>query len=473
MKPLKLKYRYRLLIYLLMLLALTALFFVLYLSRQSRSYSISALQGELKNAVSVVLDSLSEGKNPEGIVLGHNIEFTVADTAGYVLYDSRQREISVPDNIFGFSEIVSARNSGEGSALRGSAAEPDTEYLFYAQKTDKSYIRAYSKFEVSRPAQIEKDNTYFIFIAALLIALIALFIFILNRLNRPLKTYSKLVTAIKEDGSKLSEIDFEDDELGDVGREIADTFSQLERAKKYKQQLSHNIAHELKTPVTGIRAYLETIMESEDMSAEQMRKFVSKAYSQTLRLTDLIGEVSTLNKLDETSEMAKGNEGFYKLEDVNIKKCLDAILDEIGYKLEAKNIKFDMRISSRLRIRGSYDLIYSLFKNLIDNSIEHGGKGIDIILDAGIDQIAGEGNYKINFTFTDTGKGVPDEALTRIFERFYRVDEGRTRKTGGSGLGLSIVKNAVAFHKGTITASHREGGGIVFKFSLYSLDSQE
>ena len=191
-------------------------------------------------------------------------------------------------------------------------------------------------------------------------------------------------------------------------------------------------------------------------------QFIQKAYSQTLRLSNLIAEVSTLNKLDEGGET-------YKIEEVNISKCLQEVCEEIGYKLEANNIRFHPLISNELKLNGCYSLIYSLFKNLIDNSIEHGGNGIEISLSAGMEQISGEGGYKINFTYTDTGKGVPAEDLNRIFERFYRVEEGRTRKTGGSGLGLAIVKNSVLFHKGTICAECRPGGGIIFKFSLYSL----
>ncbi len=471
MKKLKLKYRYRLVVYLLMLLVLLALFFVLYASRQSRGYSISTLQGELKNTIAQVLDSLSEKKSPQSITLPDGFGFTLADTLGNVLYDSRQTEISIPDNISQFSEVATALTGADGSALRSAVGDPDTEYLYYARRSSGLIVRSYSKFKMARPAQIEKDNTYFILIAILLSALIISFIYILRKLYKPLTTYSQLVSAIKEDGSRLSSIDFENDELGDVGREIADTFNQLEVAKKYRQQVSHNIAHELKTPITGVRAYLETIMNSEDMSKEQMRKFVSKAYSQTLRLSDLVSEVSTLNKLDEASE-SKESESIYKIGPVNLHECLDSILEELGPKLESHNISFESRISSRLKINGSYDLIYSLFKNLIDNSIEHGGDGIEITLDAGIAQMSGDGGYKINFTYTDTGKGVPPEALQRIFERFYRVEEGRTRKTGGSGLGLAIVKNAVLFHKGTISASSKEGGGIVFKFSLYSLEDK-
>ena len=88
---------------------------------------------------------------------------------------------------------------------------------------------------------------------------------------------------------------------------------------------------------------------------------------------------------------------------------------------------------------------------------------------AGISQASGESGYRINFTYMDNGKGIPDEAIGHLFERFYRVEEGRGRKSGGSGLGLSIVKSCVVFHKGSITVENNPEGGVIFKFNLMSL----
>ena len=181
-----------------------------------------------------------------------------------------------------------------------------------------------------------------------------------------------------------------------------------------------------------------------------------------MRLSSLISDVSTLNKLDEKSDS-------FKNEDVVISQCLKEVLNELGYKIEANNVEFVSLISTNLRLNGCYTLIYSLFKNLIDNSIEHGGKNITITLSAGINQIPGDGGYRIDFTYTDTGKGIPPENLPRIFERFYRIEEGRTRKTGGCGLGLAIVQNAILYHRGEVTVDNRPEGGVIFKFHLYSL----
>ena len=466
MKKVQIKYRYRLLLYFLVLLVFIALGFTVYTLQQSKDYSLSTLQNELIVFNSDVNRSIAEGKTYQQIVPpAKEMLFTILDTAGYVIYDSREKEISIQENQSDEPEFVKAAANGAGNSLRYSPTMED-EYLFYIKKYNGYYLRTAVKFISEKPTQVQKDNKYLILMIVLLAALVAAIIIISGRLTRPLTKFNQFVGALKSQQKDFSNIDFGDDDFGEVGRKIADTFQQLEKTKLYKQEMSHNIAHELKTPVTGIRAYLETVLHSPEMPEEQKMQFINKAYIQTLRLTNLIAEVSTLNKLDEGGET-------YKIEEVNISKCLQEVCEEIGYKIEANNIKFHSLISNELKLNGCYSLIYSLFKNLIDNSIEHGGPGIEISLSAGIEQASGDSGYKINFTYTDTGKGVPAEDLQRIFERFYRVEEGRTRKTGGSGLGLAIVKNSVLFHKGSIGAECRPGGGIIFKFSLYSLDDSK
>ena len=105
--------------------------------------------------------------------------------------------------------------------------------------------------------------------------------------------------------------------------------------------------------------------------------------------------------------------------------------------------------------------MYAIFSNLIENSVRHGGDGVRIRVSAYTE----DANYYY-FSFSDTGKGVGEKHLNRIFERFYCANEGRSRDTGGSGLGLSIVKNAVLFHKGEIIAKNSTDGGLEFLFTL-------
>ncbi len=308
----------------------------------------------------------------------------------------------------------------------------------------------------------EGSPSYQYAILALIVILVVILFYISRKLTKPLKVFNDFFVLVKSNRKDFSGLTFPDNEYGEVGRKIVDTYEQLEKVKQFKQEMTNNIAHELKTPLTGMRAYLETVLEDEEMSGEQMRYFVQRAYNQSLRLTSLVNEVSALNKLDEQSE-------YYKIEDISIAACLKEIEEELSYKMKANNTTFLPKISRELTIRSSHDIIYSLFKNLVDNTLEHAGPNTEIKIMAGINQISGDPNYRISFTYMDNGKGIPDEAIGKLFDRFYRIEEGRGRKSGGSGLGLAIVKSSVLFHKGNISVEHNPGGGVIFKFDLMSL----
>ena len=121
---------------------------------------------------------------------------------------------------------------------------------------------------------------------------------------------------------------------------------------------------------------------------------------------------------------------------------------------------FDNQLPERIVVKGNRSLLYSVFRNLTDNAIAYAGEGRTMTLEA-----KEQGN-KWHFIFRDNGQGVPPEHLARLFERFYRVDKGRSRKMGGTGLGLAIVKNAVLLHGGTIRVSNLPEGGLKFEFTI-------
>jgi signal transduction histidine kinase len=226
-----------------------------------------------------------------------------------------------------------------------------------------------------------------------------------------------------------------------------------EKPRRLKQEMTGNIAHELRTPVTSIRGYLETIMET-PLPDEKRQLFLTKAYRQTIALSELINDMSLITKIE-------GAPQSFTLEDVGICALLEALKSDLEAPLQEKNIRMAWSVGSNVVVRGSRSLLYSIFRNLTDNAIRYAGSGVSVQVN-----MYGEDKDFYYFSYSDTGVGISEQHLNRLFERFYRISEGRTRDTGGSGLGLSIVKNAVAFHKGSIVAKNRASGGMVFLFNL-------
>lgn len=233
---------------------------------------------------------------------------------------------------------------------------------------------------------------------------------------------------------------------------IKDT-TRLEKTRLLKQEMTNNIAHELRTPVTSLRGYLETL-DSQKLDSEKQEQFIHRAYQQTIRLSNLIEDVSLISKIEEAPSQ-------FQLEKVNLSQLVDEVRIDLIEKLRVNDIKLNVWIDYDLTINGNYTLLYSVFRNLIDNTINYAGQHIDI----NIKNYMEDEEY-VYFSFCDTGVGVEEQHLSRLFERFYRVNEGRTRDTGGSGLGLSIVKNAILLHKGEIQVKNRAGGGLEFFFTL-------
>ncbi|MDR3093172.1 MAG: HAMP domain-containing histidine kinase, partial [Bacteroidales bacterium] len=183
--------------------------------------------------------------------------------------------------------------------------------------------------------------------------------------------------------------------------------------------------------------------------------FIESAYNQVLVLSELIQDMSLITKIEEAPQS-------FKLEAVDMKNLLENLKTDLEIPLREKNIQMEWNLPENVIVNGNRNLLYSIFRNLTDNAIRYAGTNVIISI-----KMNNEDKDFYYFSYSDTGTGIPEEQhLSRLFERFYRINEGRTRDTGGSGLGLSIVKNAIAFHKGTIVAKNRAGGGLEFLFAL-------
>ena len=259
-------------------------------------------------------------------------------------------------------------------------------------------------------------------------------------------------TTINKQGRYFSiHINLFDDKSFEI---IIRDYTRQERTRLLKQEMTANIAHELRTPVTSVRGYIETIL-SQSLDAEKEHYFISKAYKQILNLSELISDISLITKIENAPEM-------FRMEKINIVSVIERVFEDFASVFEKNDILTEINIPQNTIICGNENLIYSIFRNLTENVINYAGKAVKISIN-----LYNTDDTFYYFSFLDNGVGIKDEHhLNRIFERFYRINEGRTRDMGGSGLGLSIVKNAVTFHKGSISVKNRINGGLEFLFNL-------
>jgi len=465
MKPLKIKYKYQILLYFSLLLVAISLFFSFVLVQKEKSTKMDRLIFQMQPYTDLIYNYIERDTldfSEEFIkrkiseiysILPMDMRITVLDTLGWVLYDNITGNGIKLENHLSRAEVAEAKKQGCGSAIRYSETLK-AEYLYYVKKYPDIYVRTSLEYKTSVLPVIKSDNRFMVYIVLILISVIILIIYISRQISRPVTSLNEFINLVQQGKGDYDNIRFPANEFGDVGEKIIQTFKQLESTKHYKQQLTHNVAHELKTPVTGIRGYLETLLQQENIEPAQRMFFLERALAQTMRLSAIIEDISILNKIEEAADK-------FDIEKINIRQCIKEIESDLAFKLEEKSIEFKINVDEQLTIEGIYMLIYSLFKNLIDNSIEHGGENIGIF----IENTSCDHTFAY-FTYYDTGKGVPEKHLNRIFERFYRVEAGRSRKSGGSGLGLSIVRNSINLHKGTIDVKNKIDGGLVFDFSL-------
>lgn len=355
-------------------------------------------------------------------LMPRDIRLTLVGRDGQVAYDNAVTAPATMENHATRPEIAQAVEKGSGTHIRTSASN-NYPYLYYAKDIGTNLIvRVALPYDINVQSFLKPDNAFLYFVIALF-------------------------------GIGIGFIWYVGRHFG-LSEQRLRHFEVQEKNRRLKQELTGNIAHELRTPVTSIRGFLEIVLNN-DLKTSRAQEYLQRAYYQTLTLSELISDMSLLTRLDEKKD------GF-KFSKVDVRKLLERLKADIATQLAEKNISISTDIPAGLTVRGNEGLLYSIFRNLADNVIAHAGKDVDIHIHA-----TRKSDGIVEFSFADTGIGIKDERhLDRLFERFYRVGEGRTRDTGGSGLGLSIVKNAVQLHGGTISVRNAAPHGLEFTFYI-------
>ena len=446
-----------------------AVAFIIFQHEREKQYKAEILDLRLQDyndQMKVSLDFL--GKTDE-TTLGeyvrrhhvNNLRVTLIDARGNVFFDNMRKDYANIPNHSNRTEFVKALKNGRATTTERKSQTLDAYYFYSTTYYPKEgyMIRTALPYDDNLSKSLEADLHFIWFaVAAILILTILLYRFIhtLGENIDKLKTF-----AWRADKNKSIDIDdlivFSNDELGEIAERIIKIYRRLQSTRQeqdtLKRELTQNVAHELKTPVASIQGYLETILNHTDMDEERRMLFLQRCFAQSKRLTSLLQDISTLNKLDDAPEL-------HDFEPLNISELVKSIQRETALQLTQREMTFDNRLPDELWISGNRSLLYSVFRNLMDNAIAYAGQHTTIQLMA---EDAGE---QWTFVFSDNGVGVPTQHLPRLFERFYRVDKGRSRAIGGTGLGLSIVKNAILLHHGTISVKNNDGGGLRFTFSI-------
>lgn len=443
---------------------------------RERRFRIEMLDTRLQLFNAGLGEALRNGIAPDEYIarqtgMLRDVRVTLIDTLGNVLYDSEE-DVALMPNHADRQEVRQAISNGYGYTTRRMSAGNGNHYFYSASRIDNRIIRSALSYRMPLGAILRSDIHFIAIMIAIAAVMSIIAFYYTRRLGQNIVRLREF--AMRADrGEEIADIKpFAADELGEVSNHIVQLYSQLQRAKDdlcreheqvlreqeektiIKRQLTNNINHELKTPVSSIKGYLETIINNPDLPNDKLRTFVEKSYAQSERLLQLLQDVSTLTRMDEGGQVIQRSQ-------VDLCDIIREVAAEVALRppLDRMRINCDF-LDRQMPLYGNQQLLLSIFRNLTDNAIAY-SCGRDIFI-----ELTGESDSCYSLRFSDNGVGVEPEHLGRIFERFYRVDKGRSRKQGGTGLGLAIVKNAVMFHGGTITASLRKDGGLAFDFTL-------
>ena len=398
------------------------------------------------------------------------LRVSVIDLQGRVIYDNSLDSLPA-ENHLEREEIAGALAKGSGYTIRRHSESTGETYFYSARKGNECIVRTAVPYSVSLRILLQADYGFLWFMIGVTSVMSLLGYFATRRVGLHVSRLNRFAEKA-ERGERIFDTDpFPHDELGDISNHIVRLYAQLQEAIadrdrqhrlalheeqekiRIKKQLTNNINHELKTPVAAMQVCLETLMTHKELAPEKRDEFIARCYANSERLKNLLADVSLITRMDDGGDAIAKNE-------IDLQEVIADVCDEYALAARNKNVALVDAVSEPLPVLGNATLLASVFRNLLDNALAYSGCRRIVIL------LLGSDDNIISLSVGDDGCGVAEEHLPRLFERFYRVDKGRSRQAGGTGLGLSIVKNAVLWHGGNITVENRSGGGLLFHLTF-------
>jgi len=401
------------------------------------------------------------------------IRLTLIASDGTVLFESDrdQSEFNRLENHLDHPEIQEALSKGVGKIQRHSTTV-NVDILYLAVRLSEPFPPAHpfagtSILRVGMPLKeiaepLEELRSKIIFVGTGMILLVIVFAIVLaRRIADPIAAMASVAEKVRS-GNLDQRITVKSrDEIGKLGEtlnsmidKLNDDIMQLRKLEQVRSQFLGNVSHELRTPLFALNSAIETLVNGAIDDPTVNREFLEKALHHAQRLDALLNDLIEISRI-ESGEMKMSFRYF------NLQQFLQESVESVKHEAEKKGIRLTCdTIVATLSVFGDKERLKQVMENLLSNAIKYTDAGGTVSLSA----VEKDGSVRLSVS--DTGCGIPEEHIPRIFERFYRVDKGRSRDVGGTGLGLAIVKHIVEAHGSKVEVRSEVGKGSEFSFTL-------
>ena len=375
------------------------------------------------------------------------VRATLIAPDGSVEYDSQYDPATLPNHA-DRPEVAQAFAEGSGSADRASETVGYTS-LYAARRLESGDVVRISVERASVLSFLSNDFLVLVCVASVVVVLSWIFS---RRLARGIAhPILEIDPSTGDEEAPYEELEPLVSRLNEQHNELVDRMTAIQDANDMRREFTSNVTHELKTPIASIQGAAELIRDG-ICRPEDVQEFAGRIYKEARRLSSLVSDILMLSKLDETERAGERDSLFGPLEKVDLLTVCRDVAERLRPRAEKRNVTVAVEGVSSL-VDGNARLLDELVSNLVENAIRYNNDGGRVFV--WVLPMDGRPCVRVS----DTGIGIPDEAQTKVFERFYRVDKGRSRDAGGTGLGLAIVKHAAAFHDADVQLESKLGKG--------------